>query len=163
MRIYKDQLIKINTDTDRNYLLHLQRDPNLCENVEVVYIYLLGDSLINYPEKNGNIIYIGEACRQSEATGKRFAQHISTGRDSGGDCGTIYSLSRYYWKGQTIRLRIFMLDDGEEREERESYLLKAHVKEFGALPICQGTTGENYKTDDLNALQCADAIRWFSA
>jgi hypothetical protein len=34
----------------------------------------------------------------------------------------------------------------------ERLLLNAHVKEFGALPICQGTTGGNYTASSLVAL-----------
>lgn len=108
------------------------------------------DKSIEYPEKIGNVIYIGEALRHTEPTGKRFAQHISTGSDVGGDSGTIYSLSRFYWSGECFRLRIYLTDENEDRKELERQLLRAHVKEFGALPICQGTTGENYKTTDLN-------------
>jgi hypothetical protein len=163
MNKYKDQLIQIGTDTDRQYLLDLQKDPNLAKNVSVVYIYTLVGRSIEYPEKSGNVIYIGEAFRPSEPTGKRFAQHISTTAETGGDSGTIYSLSRYYWNGQCIRLRVFILDENENREDIERRFLRVHVKEFGALPICQGTTGENYKTTDLNALEFSHEIQVLTA
>lgn len=144
-----DEIIQEGTNKARKYLLNLTRNEMLGADVSVVYIYKLVDEYVNYPDKQGRIIYIGEANRSREATGKRFAQHISTGPSKGGDTGTIYSLSRYYWQKKRIRLQIFLIDSPAQRKNTERTLLRAHVKEFGALPICQGTTGENYKTTGL--------------
>jgi hypothetical protein len=141
-----DVCIENKSCTDRQYLLDRVRDSKLGKNANVVYIYALADETVSYPNKLGSVIYIGEAGRPTEPTGKRFGQHISTGENTGGDSGTIYALSRYYWLGKRIRLQIFLVESKEKRKELERCLLNAHVKEYGALPICQGTTGENYKT-----------------
>lgn len=132
--------------------MDIVHDTKLGQNTSVVYIYALVDEKINYPNKPGYVIYIGEAGRANEPTGKRFGQHISTGESKGGDSGTIYALSRYYWLGKSIRLQIFLVESKPKRKEQERSLLNAHVKEYGALPICQGTTGDNYKTTVLSAL-----------
>lgn len=147
-----DVCIQNRSQTDRQYLLDRVRDPKLGMNANVVYIYALADETINYPNKLGHVIYIGEAGRPKEPTGKRFGQHISTEESTGGDLGTIHALSRYYWLGKRIRLQILLVASKEERKELERCLLNAHVKEYGALPICQGTTGKNYKTSALSAL-----------
>ncbi len=150
MTPYIDILIQNKTDCDRRNLLGLARDKNLGINANVVYIYSLTDEAANYPNKSGHVVYIGEAGRSSEPTGKRFAQHISTSITKGRDTGTIYSLSRYYWLGKRIRLQIFLIDSSGDRKKTERELLNAHVKEFGSLPICQGTTGLNYSTTVLS-------------
>lgn len=152
MKPYVDIYIKNGSDVDRQYLVDRVRDPKLGNNSNVVYIYALADGEVNYPNKSGHVIYIGEAGRPTEPTGKRFGQHISTGENIGGDSGTIYALSRYYWLGRCIRLQIFLMDGRQKRKEQERSLLNAHVKEYGALPICQGTTGGNYKTTVLSAM-----------
>ena len=152
MTPYIDIFIQNNSDCDRRYLLSLVLDENLGVNTNVVYIYSLADEVANYPNKSGHVIYIGEAGRSSGPTGARFAQHISTSTTKGGDTGTIYSLSRYYWLGKRIRLKIFLIDGLGSRKKTERELLNAHVKEFGSLPICQGTTGLNYSTTALSNL-----------
>ncbi len=141
--------IQKDASCNREYLLNLAKNEFLGIGASVVYIYSIADEPINYPNKPGNVLYIGEAQRSLEPTGKRFAQHISSSENKGGDSGTIYSLSRYYWQGKRIRLRIFLLDATADREKTERDLLLAHVKDFGALPICQGTTGSNYRTTAL--------------
>lgn len=152
MTPYIDIFIRNGTQTDRQYLLDRVRDPMLGKNASVVYIYALVDEMVNYPNKPGHVIYIGEAGRPKEATGKRFGQHISTEVNTGGDSGTIYALSRYYWLDKRIRLQVLLMESKEERKKLERSLINAHVKEYGALPICQGTTGENYKTSVISNL-----------
>ncbi len=148
MKLFQKIKIQLNSDIDRTSLLELLKDCRLGVSVSVVYVYRLMDSMIGYPEKNGDVIYIGESKRSSEPTAKRFAQHISVRPDKGADSGTIYSLSRYYWLGHKISLEIFLVDEiKEDRKKIERELLVAHVKKFGALPICQGTTGQNYSTN----------------
>jgi hypothetical protein len=147
-----DVYIQLETEINRQYLLGLVKNTELGINTNVVYIYSLADEHVNYPNKNGHVIYIGEAGRPSEPTAKRFSQHISTGPNTGGDTGTIYSLSRYYWQKKRIRLQIFFVENKESRKRTEREFLNVHVKEFGALPICQGTTGENYGTTMLSNL-----------
>lgn len=153
-----DIVIQKNSRCNRAHLLSLVRDTNFSSGVSVVYIYSLVDEFVNYPEKIGNIIYIGEAGRSSEPTGRRFGQHISTNDNKGGDTGTIYSLSRYYWLGKRIRLRVFLMENADSRKAKETELLKAHVKEYGALPICQGTSGANYGTHALMQLVISDEL-----
>lgn len=152
MTPYIDIFIQNQKGCDRRYLLNLTRDEKLGIGVNVVYIYSLADEIVNYPVRSGHVIYIGEAGRASEPTGKRFAQHISTSSNKGRDTGTIYSLSRYYWMGKRIRLQIFLIDISNNKKNVERELLNGHVKEFGALPICQGTTGLNYSTTMLSSL-----------
>ena len=152
MTSYIDICIRNESKTNRQYLLNLARDPKLDKNTNVIYIYSLVGEAVNYPIKCGHVIYIGEAGRSSEPTGRRFGQHISKEASVGGDSGTIYALSQYYWLGNQIRLRIFLVESREKRKEHERSLLRAHVKEYGALPICQWTTGENYKTTELSTL-----------
>lgn len=152
MTPYIDVLIQKGTNHDRQYLLDRVRDTELSTNASVVYIYTLEDEEISYPEKPGHVIYIGEAGRPSEPTGKRFAQHVSTSPSKGSDSGTIYSLSRYYWQGKRLRLQVFLVENRKERKKTERALINSHVKEFGSLPICQGTTGANYSTTSLFSL-----------
>lgn len=152
MNLHMEICIKSGSEKDRQCLLDRVRDPRLGQNANVVYIYTLVDETVNYPNKRGHVIYIGEAGRSTEPTGKRFCQHISETESKGGDSGTIYALSRYYWLGKCIRLQIFLVESKEKRKDQERSLLNAHVKEYGALPICQGTTGANYKTTVLSAL-----------
>lgn len=155
MNPHIDVCIQNGTRSDRQYLVDRVRDPKLGRDANVVYIYALVDETVNYPNKPGHVIYIGEAGRPTEPTGKRFGQHISTEANTGGDSGTIYALSRYYWLGKPIRLQILLVESKDERKKQERCLLNAHVKEYGALPICQGTTGENYKTSALSTLAVA--------
>ena len=162
---YIDVFIQKETDCNRQYLLDRTNDSELGENASVVYIYSLVDECINYPEKHGHVIYIGEAGRSNQATGKRFAQHVSTSPTKGADSGTIYSLSRYYWQGKRLRLQVFLVKNISQRKKIERILIKSHVKEFGSLPICQGTTGVNYLTNTLLSLNIQENIRklFFSA
>lgn len=152
MTPYIDVCIQNGSQADRQYLLDRVRDPMLGKNASIVYIYALVNETINYPNKPGHVIYIGEAGRPKEPTGKRFGQHISTAENAGGDSGTIYALSRYYWLGKRIRLQVLLVENKMERKKLERCLLNAHVKEYGTLPICQGTTGDNYKTSEISTL-----------
>ena len=145
-----------NETSNRQNLLALSGDSSLGVGTNFVYIYSLVDESVNYPNKEGKVVYIGKTGRTKEPTGKRFGQHISTTADKGGDLGTIYALSRYYWKGSKLRLQIFSMRNEEEITSEERKLLKCHVKEYGSLPICQGTTGRNYKTSELASLDVAD-------
>lgn len=151
MRPLIEVVIQKGTAINRARLLDLKRDKRLAANVSVVYIYSLVEETVNYPNEMGHVVYIGEAGRPSEPTGTRFAQHISTSETRGSDSGTIYSLSRYYWRGMKIRLKIILVENFEARKALERNLLSAHVKRFGALPICQGTTGSNYRTTLISA------------
>lgn len=153
-----DQILQKTELFNRKFLLSLSRDSRLGKNTNVVYIYSLVDETINYPENSGQILYIGEAGRPSEPTGKRFAQHISSTNEKGADSGTIYALSRYYWKNSRIRIRIFIVMNKPKRKSLERELLTAHVKKFGTLPICQGTTGQNYKTSKIKSMAMPDNI-----
>lgn len=149
MNLYKEFIICKNTDNNRKVLLELSRDEKLSKNVEVVYVYLIKNKIINYPLQDGQILYIGEACREMEPTGKRFSQHISTKKDKGADNGSNYTLSMYYWNNNEIILRIYLIEKGN-RKDIETQLLKLHMKKYGSLPIAQGSTGENYTIDNIN-------------
>ena len=130
----------------------------LDEYTKVVYIYSLEEEEINYPKKNGNIIYIGEAYRKAEPTGKRFTQHISTAYDKGGDNGSNYTISMYYWNGKKLRLKIYKLSNNDNTKDKEEELIKCHVKEYGATPIGQGATGANYTIDNLSTNNFVDEL-----
>ena len=130
----------------------------LDEYTKVVYIYSLEEEEINYPKKNGNIIYIGEAYREAEPTGKRFTQHISTAYNKGGDNGSNYTISMYYWNGKKLRLKIYELSNNDNTKDKEKELIKCHVKEYGAKPIGQGATGANYTIDNLSANNFVDEL-----
>ena len=139
MILYKELTICNNTDSNRKVLLELSRDKKLSKNVEIVYVYSIKNKIINYPLQNGQILYIGEACRETEPTGKRFSQHISTKKDKGADNGSNYTLSMYYWNNNEIILRIYFIEEKESRKDIETQLLKLHMKKHSSLPIAQGS------------------------
>jgi len=89
-----------------------------------------------------SILYIGEAYRRTTPSGARFGQHVSPTCTSGRDPGTNYTLSQYYHSGIAMRLTVYEASDKRARMKAEKDLLMLHLKQFGALPIAQGTTGE---------------------
>jgi len=70
----------------------------------------------------------------------------------------VYALSRYYWSGKKIRIRIYLVNNEEERKAMERRLLRSHVKIYGSLPICQGTTGSSYTTTSLEELDVSNDL-----
>jgi len=147
--------------SDRQKLLDLKSDLRLGGGVSAVYVYSLVNESINYPDRLGEIVYIGEA-RREKRTADRFGQHISTDHNRGGDTGTNFTLSRYYWLGKKLKLRVYILDNtkiAHSRQSVETALLRWHIKEFGALPIAQGASGESYKVTMINALDIADIMK----
>jgi len=152
--------IQMGTESDRQSLLDLKSDSSLGDGIDLVYIYSLIDDFINYPNKPGNVIYIGEAGRNKK-TGTRFSQHISTKEHTGADTGTNYTLSRYYWMGKKLNLKIYILgskNDKKYRKDVESQLFKQHIKVFGALPIGQGASGESYRVSDIHKIKICDVL-----
>ena len=152
--------IKKGTDSDRQALVDLKRNEKLGDNVDVIYIYSLIDEQVSYPKESGSIVYIGEAGRKKK-TGTRFGQHISTEENVGGDTGTNYTLSYYYWCGKALKLRIFLLDtkyNSKARKEIEGLLFQIHLKKYGAHPIAQGASGESYKVSVLEDLVVPEVI-----
>lgn len=149
MKIIKEKChyeIQLNTDNDRNVLLTLKDEnhPNyIGKGVNIIYIYSFVDSSIPYPNKEGKILYIGEACKKADPTGLRFYQHISSKPNEGRNANGNYALNRYYWSGFKIAIDIFDIGDvtKERRKKIERYLIDSHVKIYGALPIAQGTSG----------------------
>ena len=151
-----NEVIQKESDYDRSKLKNLISILN--KYTKVVYIYSLEDEKINYPKEKGNIIYIGEACREEESTGKRFTQHISTDCNKGGDTGSNYTISMYYWSGKKLRLKIYELSNDDNTKDKEKELIKCHVKEYGAKPIGQGVTGANYTIDNLSTNNFVDEL-----
>ena len=151
-----DEVIQYKSNYDRSKLSELIDKLN--KYTKVVYIYSLEEEKINYPKKDGNIIYIGEAYREAEPTGKRFTQHISTAYNKGGDNGSNYTISMYYWYGKKLRLKIYELSNNDNTKDKEKELIKCHVKEYGAKPIGQGATGANYTIDNLSANNFVDEL-----
>jgi hypothetical protein len=129
-----NEIHRIDIIRDRAELLALRSNPLLGLNRSVVYIYYLNNRKINYPIADSCILYIGEACRQSEPTGIRFGQHISTQRNIGGDTGTNLTLSQYFHHGHSIGLKIF---ESDKRIERERDLIYSHINMFSSPPIAQ--------------------------
>lgn len=146
--------IQKDSDVNRQSLLDLKKHEKIGNDVDIIYIYSLKNNQVQYPKEIGSIIYIGEAGRQKN-TGTRFSQHISTKENVGGDTGTNYTLSYYYWSGKSLHLRIFLLDtknNSKARKSLEGQLLKAHLKKFGSQPIAQGASGASYKVSSIDKL-----------
>lgn len=146
--------IQKDTDSNRQSLVDLKRHEKLGDGVDLIYIYSLDEGEVAYPKENGSVLYIGEAGRQKK-TGTRFNQHISTGETVGGDTGTNYTLSYYYWSGKKLRLKIFLLvtkNNSKARKDIESQLFQAHLKKYGAHPIAQGASGESYRVSAIENL-----------
>ncbi|MCF0216531.1 MAG: hypothetical protein HUK21_08670 [Fibrobacteraceae bacterium] len=137
----------------RDVLVKLKKCPKLKKGVAIVYIYSLVDKDISYPKKSGKIVYIGQACRGREATGKRFSQHIRSSAQSGGDTGANETLSTYYYNGDKLRLRILIVANGDIAKNLEARFFQYHVKEYGALPIADGTGGKQFLPSALNSLK----------
>jgi len=153
--------IKKGTDSDRQALVNLKRDKKLGNNVGVIYIYSLIDEQVSYPKESGSIVYIGEAGRKKK-TGTRFGQHISTEENVGGDTGTNYTLSYYYWCGKALKLRIFLLNttnNSKARKAIEGQLFQIHLEKYGAHPIAQGASGKNYRVSFLENLVVPEVIK----
>lgn len=138
--------IQLNTENDRGLLLTLKNKKHknyINKDANLIYLYSLVDSTIPYPNKEGKILYIGEACRHTVSSGYRFSQHIESKRSGGRGRNVNYTLHQYYWNG--IKLRVDIFDIGEatdtERLNLESYLIKSHLKIWGALPMAQGSSG----------------------
>jgi hypothetical protein len=131
-----EKIICIPKITNRKQLADLKNDAAIGVNVNVVYVYFLLNSLILYPKNQSNILYIGEAMREKEATGVRFRQHITPSSTEGADTGNNLVLSQYFHAGMKIGLAIFKTD--EARTERERDLIYSHIHIFGAPPIAQG-------------------------
>ena len=101
------------------------------------------NSAISYPNKEGKILYIGEACRHTVSSGYRFSQHIESKKNGGRGRNVNYTLHQYYWNGYKLRVDIFDIGEAtdSQRLKLESYLIKSHLKIWGALPMAQGTSG----------------------
>ena len=158
MEIYIDQILQIDSEFNRDWLLNLSRDSGLGANVSVVYIYSLLEQSIPYPLKNGSHVYIGESCRIKNATGIRFGQHISSGEFEGKNRNTNFTLSKYYWSGRSLRLRIYKVSAGENKKI-ESSLLIEHLNKYGAYPIAQGASCNKTTYESVckcKSLQCIE-------
>lgn len=140
-----DKVIQLGTANDIKILYELKN--RIGKGISVVYVYKLVDIEIEYPNKKGKVLYIGEACSKSNPTGDRFRQHISNSKNSGKDSNVNYTINTYYWKGIKIQLEIFEVKDSD-RLSIESNLIDTHIKVYGAKPIAQGSTGK--KISDMN-------------
>jgi hypothetical protein len=137
--------IKEKSPFNRVHLLGLRTDQRLKARTHLVYIYELGEAEqpVNYPCGLGRILYIGEACRQTLPSGGRFGQHVSASLSGGNDPGSNFALSQYYHRGVVLVLTVYEVSD-QQRKQREKDLLIWHLRTFGALPIAQGSSGENF-------------------
>lgn len=159
-KIY-DIVIEKNSNVTRENLLELNNSNSknfIKSGTSVVYLYKLVDNKVKYPNREGDIIYIGEAGRRKEGTGKRFSQHISKAASEGGDTGGNYTISNYYWNGYKIKLEIYEMENGEDRKIIEKNLIQYHVRKFGARPIAQGCSGKNYTVNVINNINLISNI-----
>ena len=111
---------------------------------KVVYVYSLDEQWINYPFKNGQIIYIGEACRKNENTAERFGQHFNKS-----NTGSNRTLINFLEKGFKIRLRIFELAINEKLKDTEILLHQWHMNEYGSLPMAISAGSKNYMKKNM--------------
>lgn len=155
MRIVADFIFQHGTDADKRALNALRNHTELVTGSHCVYVYSLTESNILYPNETGSIIYIGEVCRANEPSGARFAGHISKTLTQGNNYTTNHTLTAYYYAKHRLRLQIYRLDtcdNAADRKLQERRLITAHVKQFGALPIGQGTTGPGYTPKTIYGL-----------
>ena len=121
---------------------------------QAVYIYsVIDDSGINYPLKNGVILYIGEACPEENGLQDRF-YHINSDKtkDDGNNTKSNYTLSSYYHKGYRMKLDIYILDNSVDRKELEDKLTRRHLIIYGALPIATSAGGGRHTPKELQIL-----------
>ncbi|RON09273.1 hypothetical protein BK659_10070 [Pseudomonas brassicacearum] len=130
------QIICIPRISNREELAALKNNPGLQSGVNVVYAYFLSKKLIPYPKGESNILYIGEAMRESDATGVRFRQHLTPTATVGADSGNNFTLSQYFHAGWQLGLTVFETDTQKLQRERD--LIYAHISLYGAPPIAQG-------------------------
>lgn len=135
------EIVCIPTITSRKELANLKNRTELGAGINVVYVYFLHGSLLPYPKGESNILYIGEAMRDSEATGVRFRQHITPSEKIGADTGNNFTLSQYFHAGWHVGLSIFETDTNRLKHERN--LIYAHISRYGAPPIAQGKIPHN--------------------
>ncbi|WP_394899023.1 hypothetical protein [Clostridium paraputrificum] len=119
-----------------------------CSSGNYVYIYSLEEIYINYPKKDGNIIYIGKA-EQSDKN-NRFEHHIGTKLNEGKDNSSNHTISQYYWLDYKIRLRVYKVADNKNVKEIETELINAHLKKYGAKPIAYGASAQSMTIFELN-------------
>lgn len=156
MRLVVNSIFQHGSDSDKAVLSTLLTHADLVAGAHCVYVYSLVDSKIMYPNKAGSVIYIGEACRAKEPSGKRFTGHISKSLTEGNNYTTNHSLTVYYYAEHKLRLQVYRLDACKteaDRKSKERKLITAHVKLFGAQPIGQGTTGSNYTPKAISNLE----------
>lgn len=140
----KSCIFQKDTDMNRAYLFTYKdsSDSNYIDcNTSVVYIYKLVDRYINYPIRDGRVIYIGEACKKKNPTGLRFSQHISFNASIGATGPVNYTVHKYYWEGYKIQLDIYIVDE-KDRKDIEIELIDYHIKKYGSTPIGQGSSGK---------------------
>lgn len=148
----KSCIFQKDTTVDRSYLFTYKEKEHsnyIDFNTSIVYIYKLVDRYINYPIRDGNVIYIGESCKKKNPTGLRFSQHISFDPHKGATAPVNYTVHKYYWQGYKIQLDIYIVDDSD-RENIESELIDYHIKKYGSMPIGQGSSGK--KVNDIESI-----------
>lgn len=126
MKVIKDKYhyeIQLNTNSDRRVLLTLKDDKYINyigKGINVIYIYSFVDLSISYPNKEGKILYIGEAFKNANPTGMRFYQHILSKLDEGKNVNVNYSLYKYYWNGFKMAVEIFDIGDVSKEKKRRN-------------------------------------------
>lgn len=152
--------IQKDTATHRAHLLELSRHRRLGKNVSIVYVYSLAEAGVTYPDADGRVIYIGQAMRATgkATTGRRFSQHISKGPTEGGDTGANFVLSRYYWLGKALNIKVYIIDDRYALSSRqlEAQLIDQHMRQFGAPPIGQGAACSESTHENRCSISLAD-------
>jgi hypothetical protein len=156
--------IQLNTLFNRDLLLTLKDKTHknyIGNNISIIYIYKLVDFEINYPNKKGKVLYIGEACKKKDPTGLRFSQHIASKQYGGRGANINYTLHNYYWNGVKMSIDIYKTGNmtDKERKEIEQYLINSHIKIYGTLPIAQGTSG--ILVDNIDNIDEIEAQKFF--
>jgi len=144
---------------DRSELLKLEKNPKLIASNGVVYIYSLVNQTVNYPNRPGKTLYIGEAYRNGGLTGARF-RHISSDTLEANDSNSNWTLTTYYENGLALKLVIYTVRLADERFVFESLLIKKHMVKYGCQPIAQGSSGAtNTPKKLMKAIQDASLVK----
>lgn len=140
-------IIQKGTNFDRNYILSLAKKNKKTNVLKYVYVWNLVEGVINYPEQDGQIIYIGQS--SAKKAFDRLTHEIAEKIDKGNDQCSNYTLTLLYHKGVPLKLCVYFVTDNTSPEVVESSLYLWHTKRYGSLPIASGTSTKNRSLSDI--------------
>lgn len=140
-------IIQKGTKFDRKYILSLARKYKNSNASRYVYIWNLVDGIINYPEQEGQIIYIGQS--SAKKVFDRLTHEIAKENDKGNDQCSNYTLTLLYHKGVPLKLCVYFVTNNTSPEIVESSLHLWHIKRYGSLPIASGASTKNRSLTDI--------------